>query len=192
MVLCAANDYFAAFLSNDQLKDDQVEITIENVDWKTLFDIIQFCYTGDIEINESSINSILSAAEMLQFVKLKEKCAEFYKTILKLDNCLGIEALAKQYNIRSLQKLASSMALEQLKETCQTKEFQHLEVEQLTDLLNNEYLIIDSEEDVFNAVVKWVEFDLENRKLFVETLLQTVRVGLIDYSVSIALSKIEK
>lgn len=99
-------------------------------------------------------------------------------------NCLGIIALAEQYNLDGLKASANTLAHNRFMEVSNTEEFVHLETPQLLELLSNDNINVDSEEDVFIALTKWIDFNLKSRQKHIKDLVQAIRVGQISDSVS--------
>ena len=72
------------------------------------------------------------------------------------------------------------------KETCESEEFlEHTEASQLLSLLQRNDLTAPSETFVFEAVIRWIYHDKEERLGYAATLIQAVRLGLVDVGVLI-------
>ena len=63
------------------------------------------------------------------------------------------------------------------------QEFLDLNVDSIIQLLKNENLNVSSEDAVFDALKKWVIFDL-NRNEYIPTLLQYIKLPLVTPGVS--------
>lgn len=157
---------------------------VAKMDGEVLRQMIEFCYTATISIDRKYMDDLMAAAKKYRFVSLKSECRKYYESILCATNCLGIAALAKRYKFIPLMELANTMARERFDDVVQCDEFKRLDSQRVIDFLDADDLNITSEEDVFNAVVQWVEFDLGTRKELMENLLKTVRVGHINDLVS--------
>lgn len=177
VVLCAANSYFSSLLTIEMREKYQNEILIENIDGGTLQSIVEFCYSGKIKISKENVDDLLAAADMFQFANLKEKCIENFERMLEPVNCLGIIALAEQYNLEGLKASATTLAHNRFMEVINTEELVHLETPQLLELLSNDNINVDSEEDVFLALTKWIDFNLKSRQKHIKDLVQAIRVG---------------
>lgn len=184
LVLCAANEHFAEHFTKTTPEQQTTEIYFENVSQDILFMMIDFCYTGEIDVTNANVDTILAAAHEFQFFNLKQKCAEYCKTILRPKHCLWIWPLAEKYELNELSELAFQQALLHFLDIWQYESLKYLEIHQIRALLSHDLLNIESEEDVFNAVVEWIEFNLEERMPQIQDVLETVRVGLITNSVS--------
>lgn len=61
----------------------------------------------------------------------------------------------------------------------ESQEFQIITGNQLVELFASDDLNVNSEEEVFGAMERWVQFDCETRKPFVSKLLENVRLPLM-------------
>lgn len=82
------------------------------------------------------------------------------------NNCLSIRAFAEKHACQELLNLADRYTQQHFLNVKESEEFLFLPVNQLIDILSNDELNIASEEDVFLCVMKWVSYDVEQRKQF--------------------------
>lgn len=61
----------------------------------------------------------------------------------------------------------------------ESKEFEELNIVDLTEILSDDELNVRNEEIVFQAVEKWIGADLEGRKTYLFDLLKCVRLGML-------------
>ncbi|PIO64891.1 BTB And Kelch, partial [Teladorsagia circumcincta] len=80
-------------------------------------------------------------------------------------------------NVRSLLLAACLLQLNEVKDVVGTEEFQQLSVDRLVEVISCEQLQVQSEEQVFSAVLEWVKFDLAARKQLLPKLLEHVRLS---------------
>ncbi|KAM5195058.1 kelch-like protein 4 isoform 3-T3 [Hipposideros larvatus] len=66
LVLCAVSDYFDAMFTNDMLEAKQEEIKMEGVDPNALNSLVQYAYTGVLQLEEDTVENLMSAACLLQ------------------------------------------------------------------------------------------------------------------------------
>ncbi|KAK5982223.1 Kelch protein 20 [Trichostrongylus colubriformis] len=178
VVLAACSDYFLAMFTNQMAESRSREIELADIETPALDALVNFCYSGIIQITELSVMSILHAANLLQLDKVKELCCEFLKEELDPSNCLAIGALADMYSCQELLCCANECSLNKFQQLVATEEFTSLPFGQLLELISSEELRVVSEEQVFQAVAKWVNFDLTARKQFLPQLLEQVRLPL--------------
>ena len=58
-----------------------------------------------------------------------------------------------------------------------------MEVKEFANLLRNDELNVNTEEIIFNALVRWTKHDLEHRICNIPTLLSCIRFGLLNTQV---------
>ncbi|KAK5976444.1 Kelch protein 20, partial [Trichostrongylus colubriformis] len=178
VVLAACSDYFLAMFTNQMVESRWREIELNDIETPALHALVNFCYSGIIQITEHSVMSILHAANLLQLDKVKGLCCEFLKEELDVSNCLAIGALADMYACQELLCCAKEYSLNKFQQLVGTEEFTSLPFGQLLELISSEELRVESEEQVFQAVAKWVSFDPAERKQFLPQLLEQVRLPL--------------
>lgn len=63
LVLSSVSDYFAAMFTNDVREARQEEIKMEGVEPNSLWSLIQYAYTGRLELKEKGKHMVLAALE---------------------------------------------------------------------------------------------------------------------------------
>ncbi|XGW15068.1 hypothetical protein V3C99_000949, partial [Haemonchus contortus] len=81
-------------------------------------------------------------------------------------------------NVPSILHAACLLQLNEVQDIIATEEFLQLPINQLDHLLSSDDLAVPTEEQVFGALLRWVEFDLSARKKFLPKLLEHVRFPL--------------
>ncbi|XP_069487891.1 kelch-like protein 5 isoform X2 [Ambystoma mexicanum] len=66
LVLSSVSDYFAAMFTSDVREARQEEIKMEGVDPNALWALVQYAYTGRLELKEDTVECLLSTACLLQ------------------------------------------------------------------------------------------------------------------------------
>lgn len=179
VVLASCSPYFQAMFTGELIESRQRDITLQGVDPEAIQLLVDFAYTARIQVSEDNVQSLLPASSLLQLTSVKDACCEFLKNQLHPSNCLGIRAFADVHTCMDLLESSHRFALQRFLEVSQTEEFMLLSVKQVLDLISNDDVNVESEEQVYNAVINWIKFDVENRKVFVRDLLPFVRLPLL-------------
>lgn len=103
VVLCAASSYFKAMFSCDLKESRLGKVYIENILPWTMKRLLDFIYTGRIEINYENVVDIFNAAVMFQLYKLIEKCTMYIQEHIDLSNCVEINLFASMHNLNQLE-----------------------------------------------------------------------------------------
>lgn len=106
-------------------------------------------------IDEQDILSVLQAACMLQFDKVRNSCLQRVNDILRLDNCIKIWVVTEELSLKPICSKAKLLALQEFMEIRDSESVLELNLEQILDYLGNIYLKTDSELTVFQTSMKW-------------------------------------
>ncbi|XP_074651030.1 kelch-like protein 5 isoform X2 [Tubulanus polymorphus] len=179
VVLSASSDYFAAMFTNDVKEASQDEIKMKDVDSEALALLVQYMYTGRIELKEETVESLLSTSCLLQLSEVVEACCSFLMKQLHPSNCLGIRQFADAQGCSDLFKVANNYVMEHFCEVIVNQEFQMLQAEEVGKLLSSDDLNVPNEETIFNALIAWANYDSANRKKNLSKLLAHVKLPLM-------------
>ncbi|XP_006882777.1 PREDICTED: kelch-like protein 1-like isoform X2 [Elephantulus edwardii] len=179
LVLSSVSDYFAAMFTSDVCEAKQEEIKMEGIDPNALWDLVQFAYTGCLELKEDTIENLLAAACLLQLPQVVEVCCHFLMKLLHPSNCLGIRAFADAQGCIELMKVAHSYTMENIMEVIRNQEFLLLPAEELHKLLASDDVNVPDEETIFHALMMWVKYDTQRRCNDLSMLLAFIRLPLL-------------
>ncbi|XP_041128484.1 kelch-like protein 1 isoform X2 [Polyodon spathula] len=178
LVLSAVSDYFAAMFTNDVCEAKQEEIKMEGIDPNALWDLVQFAYTGCLELKEETIENLLAAACLLQLSKVVDVCCRFLIKLLHPSNCLGIHAFADAQGCTELMKVAHNYSTENIMEVIKNQEFLLLSADEILKLLSCDDVNVPDEESIFHALLMWVKHDVQRCK-DLSMLLAYIRLPLL-------------
>ncbi len=71
------------------LESRQDEVVIQDMNEVVFKKIIDYFYSGKLEINEADVQDLLSISGLLQLKRVQEACCEFMKRQINTNNCLG-------------------------------------------------------------------------------------------------------
>uniref|UniRef100_A0A4W3HZ07 Kelch like family member 1 n=1 Tax=Callorhinchus milii TaxID=7868 RepID=A0A4W3HZ07_CALMI len=179
LVLSAVSDYFAAMFTSDVCEAKQEEIKMEGIDPKALWDLVQFAYTGCLELKEETIENLLAAACLLQLSQVVEVCCHFLMKLLHPSNCLGIRAFADAQGCIELMNVAHKYTMEHIVEVIRNQEFLLLPADDILKLLASDDLNVPEEETIFHALMMWVKYDMQKRCSDLSKLLSYIRLPLL-------------
>ncbi|XP_035683145.1 kelch-like protein 24 [Branchiostoma floridae] len=180
----ASTPYFKVMFSSDFTERRSKVVQLHEIDSDGFSKILDFLYTGEIRISKDDVHNILQAAHMLQIDKITEYCRAFIKENYDLSNCLSAMRLSDLYGFSDLREQARKDTLSNFSEVSQSEEFLTLSGQELLDLLTDKKLQVSGEENIVDAVIRWLDHDQENRRtaivsIFQEIHLMSVRVSTL-------------
>ncbi|KAF8562561.1 hypothetical protein P879_08081 [Paragonimus westermani] len=111
VILAAASDYFAAMFGNEHKEASETEIWIHDVEPSALQTLVDYIYTGHLDLREETVEDVLEAACFLQMPEASHACERFLIKRLHGSNCLGMARLGEQHGCHLLHQKATKYAL---------------------------------------------------------------------------------
>ncbi|XP_076253824.1 kelch-like protein 5 [Rhynchophorus ferrugineus] len=179
LVLSAASEYFSTMFTSSFSSDDQKEVTLVDINGDVLQAIVNYCYTGTIEIREDNVETLLATASLMLLHEVVEACSRFLVHQLHPSNCLGISIFAEYQSCPSLLSESNSYTNQHFMQVIQNQEFLQLSVDQMAKLLASDDLNVHSEEQVFNALMSWIQHDPAKRKKHIGKLLALIKLPFL-------------
>ena len=121
-----------------------------------------------------------SKSYLLKLQEVQDYCSEFLRSQLDPSNCLGIRAFADTHSCSELLHIADKYMQNNFIDVAEQDEFLLLPVSQLFDIISNDELNIGNEEQVYQAVMNWIQHDISERKCYLSQLLSHVRLPLLE------------
>uniref|UniRef100_A0A0A9XCD8 Kelch-like protein diablo n=1 Tax=Lygus hesperus TaxID=30085 RepID=A0A0A9XCD8_LYGHE len=178
-VLSASSPYFQAMFSTGLVEEEMDRIEIHYIQPQILTSIIDFIYTGEIVLGQENVQELMIAGDMLEMKEVVHGCTSFLRNELHVSNAVGIYRFAEDHNCTELAKIATTFIENHFPVIIGEEEFSELPKNPLIKFLDSELLKVDSEYQVFQAVMKWISCDLPSRKRYVFELLSHVRLPLV-------------
>lgn len=185
-ILATTSDFFEAMFSGSFLEAEQAEIVINEVEDQILDILLDAAYGGALQTTESNILQVLKAANLLNFRDAESLCWDFIGKQLDDINSLDVLALSAQLGNRNVYNQALDRVGYNFKQIRYTDEYLEMDVRLLLKLLSSNDLRVNSEEDVLNAMMLWLNHDMSARKLHLSELVMTLRLPLLSEAASLS------
>ncbi|XP_054888281.1 kelch-like protein 23 isoform X2 [Poeciliopsis prolifica] len=179
-LLAARSSYFKVMFTADMRERSDSVIKLSGVDCAVLGSLLDYVYTARVRVTESNVQSLLEAADLLQFSRVKQACEEFLIRLLEVDNCLGMHTFAELHQCPRLQREARRVMLSRFPELMEQEEFLELDREKIRSVLADQSLTVQGDEALIDGVVRWVSHDLDSRVHNVSDLLHSLHLSLDD------------
>lgn len=162
IILSSVSDYFRAMFTNNLSESFKTEIEMTNMDGNALKQLVNFIYSGTIDLNDSNIFSILNAASFLQLQSVIKLGCDYLMNNLNVLNCISIRRYSEEQSLKELKLASYKYILDNFEQIAQNEELlNELTRNELNDLLESAYLNVTSEEVVYEALMQWINFNKE-------------------------------
>ncbi|XP_018585149.1 kelch-like protein 23 [Scleropages formosus] len=176
--LSARSSYFKVMFTADMRERSNSIIKLTGIECDVLTALVDYVYTSQVSITQANVQSLLEAADLLQFSAVKRACEDFLVRLLDVDNCLGMHAFAELHLCPALEREARRVMLSRFEELTWQDEFLEVDVEKLSSIISTENLNVWKDEVLLEAVVRWVAHDASARIDCVQDLLRCIQLDL--------------
>ncbi|XP_055851109.1 kelch-like protein 4 [Episyrphus balteatus] len=175
VVLCAFSEYFLEKFRGGQNALQTSTLQLKEIEASNLKLIIDFMYTGLIELRLANIDGLLKTALFLKIKTLIEGCYELIGQNINSSNSLTFLRLANELSLSSLKAKSLECIYTHFEKISKANEFLLLNKDELKNLLFNDNPHNDFQEVVFLSMVDWINYDKLNRAHFAFELLSMIR-----------------
>lgn len=179
IVLAANSPYFHAMFTANMVESLMDTVRLHGVNSVALACVVDCLYGQELRLTNSNVNDVLSVSSMLQVDPVTEACEVFLLRKLHPSNCITVRSIADKFSCPKLLQAAESFIEKNFVDVSVSDEFQQLPLEGIIRLISKDDLNVHSEEQVFEAVLRWIKQDEKNRKDQLPTLLEQVRLCLL-------------
>ena len=183
-VLSAVSPFFVKLFHSEMKEKEEGIIRFEEISASILEDVLEFIYTGHVEIHdEQSAKDLIIAADYLLLVSLKTIAERFLRERLTNSNCISTFNFAEKYHCEELVSTSRKFIHENFAFVAELDEFIDLEAEEVGRWISSDDICVAAEEDVLTIIQKWIEQNESDRKAKFEELFRHVRLLLVSRDV---------
>jgi hypothetical protein len=104
VILCASSSYFRTMFTCDLKESRLGKVYIENISPWTMKRLLDYIYTGKIEINLTNVIDLLNSALLFELNKLIDLCVNFVLDNIDLNNCVELNLFASMHQLKKLEQ----------------------------------------------------------------------------------------
>lgn len=153
VLLAAQSDVFRAMFFGGMKEAESSMVHIPNIDFATMSSLVEFCHTGQVELNIKVCFPLLAAADQYQVAALKDACAAFVQRDLSLDNCCDMLHYSHAYKLDALEERCLCFVEQHAEAVLEQRNFLQLPVDALIVVLKRS--LRAAEIELFKAVARW-------------------------------------
>ena len=171
--------YFSALFSSGMKECQDGVVHLQNVESGAFEKILKFVYGGQDVIDTENVDLLLQAAVMLQIKCLQERCEEYMVGKLDPENSIGAWKLAQGHGCSCLAEKAFQSILNNFEQIWKTEDFLAIDCDELLQIIDNNNLNVKNEELVCEAVLRWIQSDVDTRSHDLQRIFEKLRLPLI-------------
>ncbi|XP_063244711.1 uncharacterized protein LOC134545858 isoform X3 [Bacillus rossius redtenbacheri] len=178
-VLASFSPYFKAMFTSKLAESRQDVVAVSGVEPAMMELLLGYAYTGSAAITRGNVQSLLSAANLLQVLPVEEAACLYLERHMDTTNCVGIHCFAEAHGCSGLATKACMYSLRNFWDIAHGEEFVSLSAPKLVEFISSDDLMAEKEETVFQAVIRWYSHDPDSRKQDFHKVLEHVRLPLL-------------
>ncbi|KAJ5078479.1 pep-cterm sorting domain-containing protein [Anaeramoeba ignava] len=153
--ILSSRSYYFKSLFNSKMKEYQEnKLILKDVSSSILSSILNYFYSGKIEINLENAIEILIFSSKYLIDELIEICLNFIKNNLQFETIIDILKLSESMNLNQLLDSSYQFISENFEEFIKTPFFLELEENHLKSILSNDDIFMN-EFKIFQSIIKW-------------------------------------
>ena len=187
-VLGSVSEFFKAMFSVNMTENYQNHCSVNSLQPDTIFAVVEFVYGNLDSITIDNIYNIVEAADFLQIQKLLEFCIQFLSNHMTAKVYFRSWEIAKQYNLVDLQNFCKKYVGKNFSMLSKRSECLALKPDAFQEFLESKS-DRTTEERVYETLVNWISFDIENREsyfgdLFLKIDLDKISTSFLNMEIS--------
>lgn len=175
MVLCGCSDYFRAMFTHGMLETKKNSIDLNTVSIAGLRPLLNFAYTGKMNLSVENISEILATATFLQIGPAIKLCCRFLKEKMTFENANKLMEMGHDYGLNELKEYHSKLVLGNFFEFVESPEFVTLDAKTLSDYLMSNSLRTTTEAKLLKCALKWYNHHPRGREAVIHTVMDKIR-----------------
>lgn len=177
LALAACSETFKSKLCSQQPNNiKELYVTDTTVEATEL--VLRYIYTLELSLDEEIVDPVLSCALQLGISTVVEACKSFLLQFT-LDNAMRFIELSEKHQLLDVLSQIHGFICVHFQDIAASSEFLEYDPDTLCRLLADDSLVVSNELDVFLAVQRWIEHNVEERLVYAADLMKLVRLVLI-------------
>ena len=191
-VLSEASPFFDKLLKSDMKENREGIVRFEEISASIMEDVLEFIYTGSVEITQDNSKDLIDSAIYLLIPGLKTVSGRFLDGQMSETNCISTFYFAEKYRCDELIANSRKFVHANFASVAKMDEFLNLEAKEVKRWISSDEISVAVEADVFKIVIKWIEQNKQELKAMFEELFRHVRLVFLsrDYLLDVVTNEL--
>lgn len=176
IILASASPYFQALLTHTFKENNLNSIELRDIEPEIFSLLLNYIYSGQIELDENNVQDLLIASDMFQLDELVQFCCHYLSISLNEKNVLDIWKISNELQCTNLKMDSEHYILKHFRSLIQLDLVKLISHDLLLKIISNDDLIVDNEQQVFEAILIWFSYNSEQSS---EDLFNCIRFDYI-------------
>eukprot|EP00058_Branchiostoma_floridae_P014355 XP_002599843.1 hypothetical protein BRAFLDRAFT_95533 [Branchiostoma floridae] len=176
-VLASCSPYFRGMFTSGYAEAKQERTSIQDVSPVAMATILDYAYTGRLQMEPDQVDFVCKEA------------VEYMKNHLDVSNCADVLMYADMLGDLDLVEYSGRYIASRFNKVVLQPSFLQLPLALLQSLLTRDDLLTNSEDDVVQAALRWVEFDQDERLRHLPNLCRSFRHSFLSSNQLVDLEK---
>jgi len=179
-VLSQASSFFEKLLNSDMKESNEGVIRLDMIFESQMADILEFIYTGSVQIStQENAENLFELADYLLLPNLKAFAQKYLEEHITTANCISIYYLAEKYLCQDLIANCRKFIHSNFSSVARSDDFLNLSSHEVEKWISSDEIVIDTEEKVFELVLRWIDHDKSQRRVKFRDLFRHVRLTYV-------------
>ena len=185
-VLCAGSGLFRAMFTGGLRETTAQTAQIHDVSAAAFAVVLRFLYTGEARFGDvPAAEAVLLAADRLDVAPLRARSAAWIRDNLTPRDCARVWGMAEQLCVASLAQRAREVACDHVLTLRHDEAFLlQLQPQHMLELLQSDFLCINSEDEAVELIRAWIQADAEARRALLAPLTLRIRFTAVSPGVA--------
>jgi len=162
LILEMKSPYFEQKLNPSSAAADNQQIVLNDVSADVFDKVLQFMYTGKTELSDENVEHILNAADLMQLTELTQLCVDYLTSRVSTDTYLRYSRIAEQMSLDTLDLACRRFCVKEFGKIGSSSLLSSLSEKMMRELLEEDELVVESEVDVCETLMKWLNSQTES------------------------------
>ena len=176
-ILSAASPFFEKLFNSDMRESKERVVRLEMLTELGLRDILEFIYTGTVQIStEENAQQLIAMADYLLLPHLKTVAGRVLLQLLNPSNCISMYYFAERYRCEELITEIKDFIFANFTTVAKTEQFLSLSSKEAKMWISSDEIDVSAEEDVFDIIRTWTDCEKSERKKYFAELFREARL----------------